>query len=115
MRRHVPNLGTRQRASLQHESSRAAEPHIHWHRPTERPIHPYRDQRSRLQKSRRIHMEPCGFELIDYIDFSLPLEHAQRSEEHTSELQSRVDLVCRLLLEKKKKNDKYIIEDNSRL
>src|SRR5438105_9226097 len=27
---------------------------------------------------------------------------AQRSEEHTSELQSRVDLVCRLLLEKKK-------------
>src|SRR3989440_1271505 len=29
---------------------------------------------------------------------------AQRSEEHTSELQSRSDLVCRLLLEKKKKN-----------
>src|SRR5438105_10101497 len=29
-----------------------------------------------------------------------------RSEEHTSELQSRVDLVCRLLLEKKKKQTK---------
>src|SRR5438105_12890338 len=29
--------------------------------------------------------------------------HAGRSEEHTSELQSRVDLVCRLLLEKKKR------------
>src|SRR5438105_12057003 len=28
-----------------------------------------------------------------------------RSEEHTSELQSRVDLVCRLLLEKKKKRE----------
>src|SRR2546428_6250650 len=28
---------------------------------------------------------------------------ARRSEEHTSELQSRSDLVCRLLLEKKKK------------
>src|SRR5215469_17187049 len=28
---------------------------------------------------------------------------AERSEEHTSELQSRRDLVCRLLLEKKKK------------
>ena len=28
-----------------------------------------------------------------------------RSEEHTSELQSRVDLVCRLLMEKKKKKD----------
>src|SRR2546422_3430740 len=28
----------------------------------------------------------------------------RRSEEHTSELQSRLHLVCRLLLEKKKKN-----------
>src|SRR3712207_9090030 len=34
----------------------------------------------------------------------LPINHAdQRSEEHTSELQSRQYLVCRLLLEKKKK------------
>src|SRR5206468_5149745 len=31
---------------------------------------------------------------------------AVRSEEHTSELQSRSDLVCRLLLEKKKKKKK---------
>src|SRR5438105_5862847 len=31
-----------------------------------------------------------------------PIIAQQRSEEHTSELQSRVDLVCRLLLEKKK-------------
>src|SRR6266480_506927 len=30
--------------------------------------------------------------------------HGSRSEEHTSELQSHVNLVCRLLLEKKKKN-----------
>src|SRR5437868_15540558 len=30
----------------------------------------------------------------------------RRSEEHTSELQSRFDLVCRLLLEKKKKKKK---------
>src|SRR5438874_6798865 len=30
----------------------------------------------------------------------------RRSEEHTSELQSRRDLVCRLLLEKKKKKKK---------
>src|SRR2546427_6947254 len=29
--------------------------------------------------------------------------HGQRSEEHTSELQSQSNLVCRLLLEKKKK------------
>src|SRR6266536_333966 len=32
-----------------------------------------------------------------------------RSEEHTSELQSRVDLVCRLLLEKKKTNSSVAI------
>src|SRR2546422_3275254 len=30
-----------------------------------------------------------------------------RSEEHTSELQSRLHLVCRLLLEKKKKNEDH--------
>src|SRR5438034_7650307 len=32
-----------------------------------------------------------------------------RSEEHTSELQSHSDLVCRLLLEKKKKNYTYYV------
>src|SRR2546422_5085904 len=32
------------------------------------------------------------------------LESLERSEEHTSELQSRLHLVCRLLLEKKKEN-----------
>src|SRR5687768_18271282 len=31
-----------------------------------------------------------------------PRQHQVRSEEHTSELQSRLHLVCRLLLEKKK-------------
>src|SRR2546421_4420442 len=34
----------------------------------------------------------------------------QRSEEHTSELQSRSDLVCRLLLEKKKKKTRHDAE-----
>src|SRR2546430_11185962 len=33
-----------------------------------------------------------------------PDAHDPRSEEHTSELQSQSNLVCRLLLEKKKKN-----------
>src|SRR2546428_8371371 len=33
------------------------------------------------------------------------LASLQRSEEHTSELQSRSDLVCRLLLEKKKQKE----------
>src|SRR5436309_15729946 len=32
----------------------------------------------------------------------------ERSEEHTSELQSRENLVCRLLLEKKKKKRRYL-------
>src|SRR5947199_7427821 len=35
-----------------------------------------------------------------------PLFSSQRSEEHTSELQSLRHLVCRLLLEKKKKQDR---------
>src|SRR5260370_32050242 len=33
---------------------------------------------------------------------------ADRSEEHTSELQSHLNLVCRLLLEKKKKYTEYL-------
>src|SRR5258708_38379694 len=36
-------------------------------------------------------------------EFQATLRHAHRSEEHTSELQSPDHLVCRLLLEKKKK------------
>src|SRR2546422_6349156 len=36
-----------------------------------------------------------------------PLD-AERSEEHTSELQSRLHLVCRLLLEKKKNNTRRL-------
>src|SRR5436309_9103505 len=36
-------------------------------------------------------------------DEAEPVIEIQRSEEHTSELQSRENLVCRLLLEKKKK------------
>src|SRR2546422_5414686 len=37
-----------------------------------------------------------------------------RSEEDTSELQSRLHLVCRLLLEKKKKIEYYILSSRSR-
>src|SRR2546425_6497564 len=39
--------------------------------------------------------------------FGARLAAAVRSEEHTSELQSLAYLVCRLLLEKKKKNMRY--------
>src|SRR5262245_64460598 len=41
----------------------------------------------------------------------LDMDRATRSEEHTSELQSLRHLVCRLLLEKKKKNKKDRRED----
>src|SRR5690242_21514142 len=46
----------------------------------------------------------AGSELVR-ITVNTP-EAAARSEEHTSELQSHVNLVCRLLLEKKKKKTK---------
>src|SRR5256886_11241095 len=36
--------------------------------------------------------------------------HHERSEEHTSELQSQSNLVCRLLLEKKKSHATWIME-----
>src|SRR5690242_21061212 len=46
-----------------------------------------------------------------------PSTAIKRSEEHTSELQSHVNLVCRLLLEKKKKKkkkkDKHKIKENT--
>src|SRR5207249_12090562 len=40
--------------------------------------------------------------------YTAPLRVTVRSEEHTSELQSRFDLVCRLLLEKKKKKKRKV-------
>src|SRR5207302_8658717 len=53
-------------------------------------------KRHRTQAARRPRRDPDRFRLL-------------RSEEHTSELQSRENLVCRLLLEKKKKKN-YIHE-----
>src|SRR2546428_5348581 len=63
---------------------------------------------------------PAGEELLGAIDIvDAPRDHVgadmnlqvvravqHRSEEHTSELQSRSDLVCRLLLEKKQPRNK---------
>src|SRR2546430_10429720 len=40
--------------------------------------------------------------------------HQHRSEEHTSELQSQSNLVCRLLLEKKKKKETGIKSNDTR-
>src|SRR2546421_6559646 len=52
-----------------------------------------------LNPSRRFYALTRAWNNWNSSKFSL----ARRSEEHTSELQSRSDLVCRLLLEKKKK------------
>src|SRR2546428_7340051 len=52
----------------------------------------------------------CGEEVLRekqvLVAVTVEVRHAcvERSEEHTSELQSRSDLVCRLLLEKKKQH-----------
>src|SRR5260370_32052896 len=48
---------------------------------------------------------PMRFFLIGTTPSS-PANEKKRSEEHTSELQSHLNLVCRLLLEKKKKKQK---------
>src|SRR5690606_20975140 len=49
----------------------------------------------------RIYKEPYGNVLV-ISPWNYPFQLAMRSEEHTSELQSRENIVCRLLLEKKK-------------
>src|SRR5690349_23106930 len=50
----------------------------------------------------RCHEDRLALHAVEH-DAQVQLDRVQRSEEHTSELQSRRDLVCRLLLEKKKK------------
>jgi len=47
----------------------------------------------------------CYMAIKNYVN--APENSMMRSEEHTSELQSHSDLVCRLLLEKKKNKDKH--------
>src|SRR5690606_41384969 len=71
----------------------------HWDYPPSRALpHPG-------QGNSRIHPETRNTYIFQ---LRLPIEktlwHKDRSEEHTSELQSREKLVCRLLLEKKKKS-----------
>src|SRR2546422_6004570 len=66
-----------------------------------------------LMVSRALPTFTVGFLLLDalllaYSGFALG-RRMLRSEEHTSELQSRLHLVCRLLLEKKKKDTRHSI------
>src|SRR5690606_39935429 len=59
-----------------------------------------RDGVAPLRRYHQLRRRHLGLAEYYPFDFSIPLS---RSEEHTSELQSRENLVCRLLLEKKKK------------
>src|SRR2546422_4939523 len=76
------------------------------------PIHVYNSRRPELSGSLITSMNSSGTPLVKSIAFKRNMailavvpkhRYGQRSEEHTSELQSRLHLVCRLLLEKKKK------------
>src|SRR5256885_9525505 len=45
---------------------------------------------------------------VKWVDVQFQAVEQKRSEEHTSELQSPCNLVCRLLLEKKKKSEQQL-------
>src|SRR2546427_3327926 len=64
-------------------------------------FHPYIP----FENTRLIGVEAAG-EGLDSGKHSASLQRGSRSEEHTSELQSQSNLVCRLLLEKKKRTEK---------
>src|SRR5690349_24097320 len=67
-------------------------------------------------------LTPNDIDVVDFAEARLErrgddfvLHRDTRSEEHTSELQSRRDLVCRLLLEKKKKTKHVIHEETQQV
>src|SRR5258708_20420642 len=66
------------------------------------------------RRAGELHANAIGTDDVEVILADIEPERRQRSEEHTSELQSPDHLVCRLLLEKKKNNQstvysKYIV------
>src|SRR5437588_8401877 len=74
-------------------------------RPPRSTLFPY----TTLFRSMRVWLDPQkvaqrGLSASDVVA-AIRGQNVQRSEEHTSELQSHSDLVCRLLLEKKKSNN----------
>src|SRR2546426_4181807 len=74
-----------------------------WVRPGGHRLQPFAEDRLRQHGGRRgaVAREVGGLS-----------RHFLRSEEHTSELQSPCNLVCRLLLEKKKKKKNYLLYTN---
>src|SRR3712207_7744365 len=84
--------------------SRAAEPFLGGPPPW-----PPRLPRTFATSSSRPAAPPDPRDLLRVRPWQTLRDLARRSEEHTSELQSRQYLVCRLLLEKKKKIELYLI------
>src|SRR5437867_9065796 len=83
-------------------------------RSSDKVIRAGKPNRALASRCRLVRSNNSGESWVEGLDSSLaiPLLPRQsatiRSEEHTSELQSPYDLVCRLLLEKKKKSKKQI-------
>src|SRR5260370_20059655 len=67
----------------------------------------FQRERGNAEYSALIHHHRSVFAAFDNQRGRSHLENVLRSEEHTSELQSHLNLVCRLLLEKKKKSAEY--------
>src|SRR5690349_23940958 len=81
-------------------------------RPPRSTLFPYTTLFRSRRRPSEIRIRALGTALCAAIAILLGILAARRSEEHTSELQSRRDLVCRLLLEKKKKKNTYIEQYN---
>src|SRR2546422_4031106 len=79
-------------------------------RPPRSTLFPY----TTLFRSLKLRFPDCGITCADFLRDVVRYQTGgeisaiivERSEEHTSELQSRLHLVCRLLLEKKKRDRK---------
>src|SRR5205809_6249668 len=63
----------------------------------------------------RVEVEAGGRRMIRIVDDGCGMLRDDRSEEHTSELQSRLHLVCRLLLEKKNMSSRTANSSYSRI
>src|SRR2546428_8635420 len=89
-------------------------------RPPRSTLFPYTTLfRSPLPSPRRHQIDEYALLLaaegVEVGEDATPTPSAARSEEHTSELQSRSDLVCRLLLEKKKNGNLHEISISEKI
>src|SRR3989454_3347108 len=78
-------------------------------------VEPERGELPRLlvEESRELQREPPAVAVVLVGERVHDRHGPRRSEEHTSELQSPCNLVCRLLLEKKKKKNKISTKKDS--